>query len=164
MATFPTLQPVSRIYNFGAFPLSEAPSKSAGFIRFRHAEVATNYQLTLGYEALSDAEAALIRTHYGLQAGGYLSFPLPSVVWKGHTFSGNIAPATMQWRYASPPEEEHITRGVFNVTVDLLSDGTLDPSLATIDAALTAGKAGGGGSGSTLTVTSSISSGAGSGT
>ena len=127
MATFPELEPNTRSYDFGLFPLTEEPSLSAGIVRFRHSTTPQNYQLTLGYNAITDAQATLIRNHYQSQGGGYRSFALPSVIWKGHTFSGSIAPYTMLWRYNETPEEEHLDIGRINVTIALVSDGTVDP-------------------------------------
>ena len=129
MATFPELEPATRSYDFGLFPLTEEPSISAGIVRFRHTGTPQNYQLTLGYTALTDAEAALIREHYQGQGGGYRSFQLPPIVWKGHTFSGNVAPTNTRWRYTDAPEEEHRSAGYVNVTVALDSDGTIDAEL-----------------------------------
>jgi hypothetical protein len=129
MATFPVLEPATRSYDFGLFPLTEEPSVSAGIVRFRHSVTQQNYQLTLGYVDLTDAEASLIREHYQSQGGGYLSFQLPATVWAGHTFSGNIVPYTTRWRYIETPEEEHRSAGYVNVTVALGSDGTIDAEL-----------------------------------
>jgi hypothetical protein len=129
MATFPELEPATRAYDFGIFPLTEQPSLSAGIVRFRHSVTPQNYQLTLGYNALTDAEASLIREHFQFQGGGYRSFQLPSIIWKGHTFSGNVAPTNTRWRYIEAPEEEHFSAGYVNVTVTLGSDGTIDAEL-----------------------------------
>jgi len=129
MATFPELEPATRAYNFGLFPLTEQPSLSAGVVRFRHSVTPQNYQLTLGYIALTDAEASLIRNHYQGQGGGYRSFQLPPIIWRGHTFTGNVAPTNTRWRYIDAPEEEHRSAGYVNVTVALASDGTIDAEL-----------------------------------
>jgi hypothetical protein len=129
MATFPGLEPATRAYDFGLFPLTEQPSLSAGIVRFRHSITPQNYQLTLGYTALTDAEASLIRQHFQGQGGGYRSFQLPSIIWRGHTFSGNIVPYTTRWRYIETPEEEHRSAGYVNVSVTLGSDGTIDTEL-----------------------------------
>ena len=137
MATFPVLEPVTRSYDFGLFPLTEEPSVSAGIVRFRHSVTQQNYQLTLGYVDLTDAEASLIREHYQSQGGGYLSFQLPATVWAGHTFSGNIVPYTTRWRYIETPEEEHRSAGYVNVTVTLGSDGTIDAELGLQDVDIT---------------------------
>ena len=129
MATFPELEPATRSYDFGQFPLTEEPSISAGIVRFRHSVTPQNYQLTLGYVALTNAEAALIREHYQGQGGGYRSFQLPAIIWKGHTFTGNVVPTNTRWRYVETPAEDHARGGYVNVTVELGSDGTIDAEL-----------------------------------
>jgi hypothetical protein len=143
MATFPELEPATRAYDFGLFPLTEQPSLSAGIVRFRHSDIPQNYQLTLGYTALTDAEASLIRQHFQGQGGGYRSFQLPSIIWRGHTFSGNIVPYATRWRYIAAPEEEHRSAGYVNVTVALGSDGTIDAELGLqpVDLTITGGAA-----------------------
>jgi len=137
MATFPELEPATRSYDFGLLPLTEEPSVSAGIVRFRHSTTPQNYQLTLGYQSLTDAEASLIREHYQSQGGGYRSFQLPSIIWAGHTFSGNIVPYTTRWRYIEAPEEEHASAGYVNVNVTLGSDGTIDAELGLQDVDIT---------------------------
>ena len=129
MATFPDLEPATRSYDFGLFPLTEEPSISAGIVRFRHSVTPQNYQLTLGYTALTNAQASLIRQHFQGQGGGYRSFQLPPIIWKGHTFTGNVVPTNTRWRYIEAPEEDHFSAGYVNVTVALGSDGTVDAEL-----------------------------------
>ena len=142
MATFPELEPAARSYDLGAFPLTEQPSLSAGTVRFRHGTTATNFSLELEYVYLSDAEAALIRTHYQIQAGSYRSFMLPSIIWKGHSFSGNVFPVGARWRYADTPEETHLSGGLVNLTVSLVSDGAYEgAALDRITVSITAGAA-----------------------
>jgi hypothetical protein len=143
MATFPALEPAARSYDFGLFPLTEVPSISAGTVRFRHGYAPQNYQLTLGYTALTDAEANLIRQHFQFQGGGYRSFQLPPIIWAGHTFTGNVAPTNTRWRYTAAPEEEHRSAGYVNVTVALGSDGSIDAEmgLPVVAAAFTGGAA-----------------------
>lgn len=162
MATFPSLEPATRSYDLGLFPLTEEPSISAGIVRFRHSVTPQNYQLTIGYNALTDAEASLIRQHFQGQGGGYRSFQLPPIIWAGHTFSGNIVPYTTLWRYIEVPEEEHFSVGYVNVTVTLGSDGTNDAELELqdIDATIVGGAAGGGGGGITSTVAVTLVAGA----
>ena len=143
MATFPELEPATRSYDFGLFPLTEEPSVSAGIVRFRHSVTQQNYQLTIGYQSLTDAEANLIREHYQSQGGGYRSFQLPPIIWAGHTFTGNIVPYTTRWRYIETPEEEHASAGYVNVTVTLGSDGTIaaELGLQPVDLTIAAGAA-----------------------
>ena len=162
MATFPELEPAARSYDFGLFPLTEEPSISAGIVRFRHSVTPQNYQLTLGYNALTDADASLIREHFQSQGGGYRSFQLPPIIWAGHTFSGNIVPYATRWRYVEAPEEEHFSVGYVNITVTLGSDGTIDADLGLqdVDSTIAGGAAAGGGGGITLTVTATLVAGA----
>jgi hypothetical protein len=142
MATFPELEPAARSYDLGAFPLTEQASLSAGTVRFRHGTTATNFSLELEYVYLSDAEATLIRTHYQTQAGSYRSFMLPPIIWKGHSFSGNVFPVGTRWRYAETPEETHLSGGLVNLTVSLVSDGTYEgAALDPITVSITAGAA-----------------------
>jgi hypothetical protein len=142
MAAFPELEPAARSYDLGTFPLTEQPSLSAGTVRFRHGTTATNFSLELEYVYLSDAEAALIRTHYQIQGGSYRSFLLPSIIWKGHSFSGNVFPVGTRWRYADTPEETHLSGGLVNLSVSLVSDGTYEgAAIDPITVSITAGAA-----------------------
>lgn len=164
MATFPELEPASRSYDLGAFPLTEQASLSAGVVRFSHGTAATNFSLQLEYTYLSDAEATLIRTHYQTQAGSYRSFLLPSIIWKGHSFSGNVFPVGTRWRYADTPEETHHEIGRCSLTVSLVSDGTYKGATADpVSISIAAGGAGGGAGGLAISVTASLSVGAATG-
>lgn len=165
MATFPAMEPATRSYDFGIFPLTEEPSISAGIVRFRHSVTPQNYQLTLGYNALTDAQASQIREHFQFQGGGYRSFLLPPVIWAGHTFSGNIVPYTTRWRYTEAPEEEHFSVGYVNVTVTLGSDGTIDDELGLqpVEVTLVAGAAVNISNGLAVTITASLAAGAATG-
>ncbi len=164
MAIFPAIEPASRSYDLGAFPLTEQPSLSAGVVRFRHGTTATDYRLQLGYVYLSDAEATEIRTHFQSQGGTYRPFQLPSAIWKGHSFSGNVFPVGTRWRYADAPEETHHEIGRYSMTINLVSDGTYEGATADpVDASIVAGGAGGGAAGLTITITASLSAGAATG-
>jgi hypothetical protein len=124
MATFPSLEPATRAYDLGSFPITEEASPSAGVVRFRHGTLATNFALQLGYVYLTDAQATQIRNHYQGQNGSYRSFLLPAIIWQGHTSVSNVFPAGTLWRYADPPEETHQSGGLVDVTITLVSDGT----------------------------------------
>ena len=142
MADFPALEPATRSYDLGVFPLTEQASLSAGVVRFRHGTTATNFSLQLEYVYLSDAEATQIRNHYQGQGGSYRSFMLPPIIWKGHTFSGNIFPITTRWRYADTPEEMHHEVGRYSMAIALVSDGTYEgAAMDPIEVNLVAGAA-----------------------
>jgi hypothetical protein len=164
MAIFPALEPALRSYDLGAFPLTEQPSRSAGTVRFRHATTPADYRLTLEYVYLTDAQITQIRNHYQSQGGTYRSFQLPSIIWKGHSFSGNVFPVGTRWRYADTPTETHHDIGRYSVSVSLVSDGTYEGATpADVTTSITTGGAGGGAAGLTRTVTASLSAGASTG-
>lgn len=141
MAVYPELEPAEREYTFGNFSIGNAPTVSAGAVRFLHTETANEYKLRLVYNYLSDRQANDLRFHYLLSSGGFLSFELPAIIWKGHSFSGNVVPIGTKWIYAAPPEEEHLDLGRVNVTVDLTSVSILsdDDEIGTVQVTFTAG-------------------------
>lgn len=164
MADFPAIEPAGRSYDFGVFPLTEEPSLSAGVVRFRHSTTPTDYRLQLEYVYLTDAQATEIRNHFQSQGGTYRGFQLPPIIWKGHTFSGNVFPVTTRWRYAESPEETHHEIGRYSMTISLVSDGTYEyASPDPITVAIAAGIATGSGGGFAITVTASLSAGAATG-
>lgn len=148
MATFPALKPATRRYSMGVFPVTEERGFGGGSIRFRHGSTAYGHNLELGFTALTQAEAKLIRDHYRTQQGGYISFPLSSQAWAGHTSFSDLVPTTTYWRYTAPPEEVHMDGGYVSMSVALLSVpaiiyGKTTGLNRTITATLTGGAASG---------------------
>jgi hypothetical protein len=105
----------------GVFPVTEERGFGGGSIRFRHGSTAYGHNLELGFTALTQAEAKLIRDHYRTQQGGYIGFPLSSQAWAGHTSFSDLVPTTTYWRYSSPINETHRGNGYVDVSVSLLS-------------------------------------------
>lgn len=121
MADFPALEPKSRSYDMGSYPISERPTFAGGSMRFRHGTVARGHGLQMVFFHLSAAEGKLIRDHYQGQQGGYLAFALSADAWRGHDSMTDLVPSTTRWRYAEPPEETHKDGGYMDVTVSLVS-------------------------------------------
>lgn len=140
MATFPDIAPNSRTYNFGQFPIYMESVGTGSPMRFKQWGDAQNFELTLGFVGLSDEQANLIREHFQRQGGSYRSFLLPPSIWSGHTFTGDIVPLTMLWRYADAPTEEHTTPGNVNIKIDFVSDGASDFDF-TVDTSISPGAA-----------------------
>lgn len=159
MAIFPELVPHARTFNFGEFPHSTYSSNSHAAILLLHKPLATNYELTLTYQAIDEAHALLIRSHYGQNAGTHGSFHLPFTAWKGLSFSAGVAPINLKWRYASPPEEIHLGLGKYEISVALVSADYDSNSALEFSSAITGGSAGGGSSGSIFSVSTSLNSG-----
>ena len=121
MATFPALEPKTRAYSFGTYPVSEETGFVGGAVRFRHGTTSFSHTLALGFTALTEAQAKLLRDHYRAQQGGYLSFPLSPEAWAGHTTFADLVPATTLWCYATQPQEDHLSAGYINVSISLIS-------------------------------------------
>jgi hypothetical protein len=120
MATFPALVPAGRSYSFGSYP-SSIEQSFAGDVRFLHASTASGHSLELQYEKLTEAEVALIRSHYRTQNGGHRPFALSAQAWAGHTSFTDLVPSTTLWRYASSPDETQASAGFTDVSVSLVS-------------------------------------------
>lgn len=121
MATFPALEPLTRSYDFGSYPISQRAVFAGGPVRFRHGTTPSGHGLQLGFSNLTAAEGQLIRDHYRAQQGGYLSFSLSTDVWRGHDSMTDLVPSTTRWVYAEPPQETHKDGGMMDVTVSLVS-------------------------------------------
>jgi hypothetical protein len=121
MATFPALEPATRRYSMGIFPTTEERGFGGGSIRFKHGTTAYSHNLELGFAALTQAQAKLLRDHYREQQGGYIAFPLSTEAWAGHTSFTDLVPTSTHWRYTSQPQEDHLTGGYVNVQLALIS-------------------------------------------
>ena len=128
MATFPALEPATRRYSMGNFPITEEKGFGGGSVRFKHGATAYSHNLELGFTALTQAEAKLLRDHYRTQQGGYIAFPLSTQAWAGHTSFTDLVPSTTQWRYASQPQEDHLSAGYVNVQITLVSVPAFTPA------------------------------------
>ena len=121
MATFPALEPATRRYSMGTYPVTEEKGFGGGSVRFKHGATAYSHNLELGFAALTQAEAKLLRDHYREQQGGYIAFPLSAQAWAGHTSFTDLVPLSTHWRYASQPQEDHLSAGYVNVQITLVS-------------------------------------------
>lgn len=121
MATFPAIEPLTRSYSFGQYPVTNEEGFGGGSVRFKHGATSFSHTLTLGYGSITEAEAKLLRDHYRTQQGGFLAFDLSAEAWLGHTSFTDLVPATTQWRYNRPLQESHASGGLFDVTVELVS-------------------------------------------
>jgi len=118
MATFPSLEPLTRRYSLGAYPLTVVDYQNCN-VRFLHASNQVDFTMELGFTNLSAAEALLIRTHYNGQNGDFEPFDLSVTALAGHTQT--LFPSTTMWRYADAPAETQLDNGLVDVTVKLVS-------------------------------------------
>lgn len=118
---FPAIEPASRRYSAGTYPITVQSDLRGGGFRFLHSAIKSGIELELGYENLTQAEAKQIRDHYRLRDGGHQSFLLPGAIWAGHSSATNIASATLRWKYASVPEETQKSGGYVDLSISLIS-------------------------------------------
>lgn len=160
MATFPSLEPAGRSYSMGRYPMVVQPILSAEPVRFLQSAVSVGYILKLTYTFLTAAEAKLIRDHWREQSGGIEPFLLSNAVMLNHG-GPNIVTATKRWRYISPPQEQQLTGGLVNITLELETvEGTFALGAAMVIAvAIVAGKASAGGPAMTVGIVVSFAPG-----
>ncbi len=105
----------------GVYPMTEEQTAASGAVRFLHGATACGHNLELSFTGLTEAQAKLLRDHYREQQGGYLSFPLSTEAWAGHTSFTDLVPISTYWCYAAQPQEDHIFTGRISVQVTLIS-------------------------------------------
>lgn len=109
MAFFPALEPDERSYDLGSHPIVTQQGWAGGSVRFRTGTVRIGAVLTLRFLRLVASQAAAIRTHYRTQYSGSLQFQLVTTTLSDPRY----------WVYQEPPQEEHRSGGLFDVTVTL---------------------------------------------
>jgi hypothetical protein len=120
MAAFPAIEPLNRSYGLGAHPMAVAGFSSSDEVRFLQGATSSGVPLTLGFAALTTAEATQIRDHY-LDQKQHQPFTIPSALWRTHASQTDVVPATHAWRYAEAPQETPRSGGLVDVAVSLIS-------------------------------------------
>lgn len=120
---FPTLQPTSRDFSPGDWPVKRFNAQSGAEIRILYGSLRTNAKISLGYDNITDANAQLFLDDYAEQIGTLRTFNLPSAVQTGWTGSSASidAPPGAKWRYESEPAVRSIRPGRSSVTVNLVA-------------------------------------------
>lgn len=122
MAMFPSLEPATRSYSLGDFPITRQAAHGTTAIRFRHGYSAVLPPLTLTFQLLTDDEGQLIDDHY-TQHDTKISFRLPLAIFRGNSNAGGPALLSAKWRYASAPQTTSRKGGLRDVSVQLESVG-----------------------------------------
>ena len=119
---FPALQPTSRDFTPGNWPVKSYKSQSGAEVRILYGDTRTSMELTLGYDNISDAQAEQFLTHYDETKGTYNTFTINSSTkagWSG-TATAIDSGAINRWRYADPPQVTAVKPGRSSVRVSLL--------------------------------------------
>lgn len=120
---FPALIPSERRYSTGEFKGARRDDLSGAMVRFLRGRVATGHRLVLPFDQATEDEARQILDHYRLCQGSFVTFELAPETW-----CGSSSPLDLKWRYASPPEVQDLSPGLFSVSVELISVTTSLPS------------------------------------
>jgi hypothetical protein len=119
---FPTIQPTSRAFNPGDYPIKTFKSQSGTETRILYGSQRTGMTMELNYENIADADAASFMTHYDEVRGSYQTFAVPSAVragWSGSSSSIDVT-GSNAWRYDSPPSITAVCPGRSSVSVQLV--------------------------------------------
>jgi len=119
---FPALQPTSRDFTPGNWPVKSYKSQSGAEVRILYGDTRTSMELTLGYDNISDAQAEQFLTHYDETKGTYNTFAINSSTKAGWAGTGAAidSGAINRWRYADPPQVTAVKPGVSSVRVSLM--------------------------------------------
>ena len=124
---FPTVKPTSRSYNPGTYPSTTFESLDGTKTHLRFGNKRVNATLTLGFQNISDSDAALILANYENVNSDwdYVTFN------RGHATSGitdsNLltylreSGSSLKWRYSEPPKVTSIYPGISNVTCSFVA-------------------------------------------
>lgn len=119
MATFPSLQALSRSYDLTPVPSSAYESERTGVsITFLHGTTATNRIIRIGFPSIKLADADAIGAHY-LGEKQHGRFPIPTSLWQSHNSLYDVTPANQLYKYNRPPSREYEDGGLYTVTVEL---------------------------------------------
>jgi hypothetical protein len=119
---FPALQPTSRSFSPGNFPVKTFNAQSGAEVRILYGSERTKMTLSLGYENITDAEAQLFVDHFDEVQGTYGVFDIASkalIGWSGDASTLDTI-GNNSWRYDSAPSLSSIRPGLSSVTVELI--------------------------------------------
>tara|TARA_R110000772_G_scaffold118560_1_gene224200 strand:- start:42 stop:410 length:369 start_codon:yes stop_codon:yes gene_type:complete len=120
MAAFPALNPSSRAYTPGSFPVARFTSASGAQNRVLLGASAVAAFLELSFAFFTEAEAKQILDHYAGEKGGYTGFAL-SANLSADLATITLTPSGNTWIYDEAPSVEYVADNVYNVTVSLVS-------------------------------------------
>jgi hypothetical protein len=120
MATFPSLQALSRSYSLNGRTSSVYETeRSRVQITFINGSTPTNRVFRIGFPLITEADAEAISSHYtGEKQHG--RFSIPATIWQSHPNLYDVTPANQLYRYLSPPSRTY-ANGLYDVTIEITS-------------------------------------------
>ena len=122
------LEPTSRSFNPGDYPVKTFKSQSGAESRILYGSKRTNLKLSLTYENITDANAELFVEHYDEVKGTFERFDIASARindgaktgWDGSFETIGAGSSGNVYRYEGPPELTQVRPGISTVTVNLI--------------------------------------------
>ena len=134
---FPSIAATSRSLSAGDFPGTTFKAQDGVEVRVQYGNQRTNMELSLSFDNITDANAALIYDHYVNCRGtlGVFDVAANSLTQSGNPgFHAGVAsgatnrfsatPFGMKYRYAEPPQFNSVKPGRMSATIKLI--GVLD--------------------------------------
>lgn len=119
---YPTLQPTSREFDPGSYPMKSFRAQSGAETRILYGSKRIDQGLVLTYENVTDSQAESFISHFDEVKGSYLTFTLPDAVRSGWAASSTTLDTVSgaSWRYDSAPKITSVKPGRSTVQVKLL--------------------------------------------
>lgn len=131
---FPSIAATSRSLVAGDFPGTTFAAQNGVQVRVQYGNQRSNVELSLSFDNITDANAALIYDHYVSCRGtlGVFDVAANSLALSGNpgfhsgaaTGRFSVTPYGMKYRYAEPPQFNSIKPGRMSATIKLV--GVLD--------------------------------------
>jgi hypothetical protein len=117
---FPGIKPATRRFRLGQFPVKIYRALSGATVKRAFGNRAYGYELSLGFENITDSAVVQIIDHYNATSAGFQRFTLPAEIFAGMNaaLTGRIqSPTQIKWEYAEPPDVDSVITGLSTVSV-----------------------------------------------
>ena len=123
-AKFPTIEPTSRTFEPGDFPVKTYKTQNGVEHRVLYGSRRTNLKVSLTFANITDAQAEQILDHYDSVQGtfGTLSIDMSSGKkgWEGNEDALGAGAHGNSFRYEKSPQLVQVRPGISTVTVNLI--------------------------------------------
>ena len=124
---FPSIKPNTRSYEPGTYPSNTFESLDGTKTHLRYGNKRVDSTLTLGFQNISDSDAAQILVHYEVvtRDWDYVTFTNEDgTAGLGSTSLINYlkeSGSSLKWRYSKPPKVTNVYPGISNVTCSFVA-------------------------------------------
>ena len=121
--TYPSLQPTSRNFDPGTYPVKTFQAQSGAEVRILYGSKRTKQALALSYANITDVQAEQFVEHFDEVLGTYETFSLPDAVRSGWSATAATLDAVTgaAWRYDAAPVITSVKPGISSVEVKLVA-------------------------------------------